>query len=162
MGEREAWERHPNIGGMAGMLLHIHDSFRATSKALRALSGDSSPAAEARMRQLFAPLARTLHHHHHAEEEMLFPLVRERSGEAPATLIDDHQTLMARVAEVRAALDDQHAATLAPLLEALDVELCDHLAREEAIAVPMLLELTREETFRMLYGLGGQGLKGGS
>jgi iron-sulfur cluster repair protein YtfE (RIC family) len=149
--ERETWERHPNFGGIASMLLHIHDSFRATSSRLVALSNEPSAAEE--MRRLFSPLAATLHHHHHAEEQMLFPLVKKQTGVHPANLEEEHVTLMKRLDEVAVALGAE-TYDLTDLVRALDVELRDHLAREETLAIPVLLELTREDAMRILYGMG--------
>jgi iron-sulfur cluster repair protein YtfE (RIC family) len=153
MDQRVAWEGHPNIGGLAGTLLYIHDSFRETSAALVALADATGTDVLARMRRLFRPLAQTLHHHHHAEEQMLFPLVREHTAVHPAALVEDHHALMALLAAVETALarDDHMAADLAALVRRLDDALRDHLAREEAIAVPVLLALTPEQATRFFY-----------
>jgi len=84
---------------------------------------------------------------------MLFPLLRDLGGQDPSALVDDHGALMARLDEVTAALGVP-SASLAGLLRTLDDELRDHLDREEAAAVPVLLEMTPAQAARLFHGLG--------
>ncbi len=152
MSARAEWEKHPNIHGMAGFLLHIHDSFRRTSAELVTLSGAGADALP-RMRRLFSPLLHTLHHHHLIEEQSLFPLVRTQTGDHPALLVEEHGTMMSRLGEVAEALKNDDVDEIARLMRLLDEELVAHLAAEEAIAIPVLLELTHAEATRLLYGI---------
>jgi iron-sulfur cluster repair protein YtfE (RIC family) len=133
------------------MLLHIHDSFRRASAELVSLAeqgADSLP----RLRRQFSPLLHALHHHHEAEEQMLFPLVRARTGDHPGLLVDEHDALMKRLAEVSASLQGGEMEAIGRTLRVLDEELRAHLDREESIAIPVLLELTHAEATRILYG----------
>jgi len=152
MTDRTSWEQHKNFGGMAAMLLHMHDSFRASSAGLLLLLDDDLPGVAARMRNLFGPLTATLHHHHQAEEAMLFPLVRKLTGSHPQALEDDHQTLMARLDELEVHLATRGREGADELLRALDRELREHLDVEEALCIPVLLDLSREDAWRLLYG----------
>lgn len=128
-----AWRTHPNASGPAGLLLSVHDHFRAASARLQTI--DPSLA-----RRLFAPLAEMLHHHHHAEEVSLFPLVERRSGTAPVALVGEHEALTAAIAAVE---EDATRATLAHFHDVL----VTHLDREEALVVPILLGMTPAEAW---------------
>ena len=97
------------------------------------------------MRRAFEPLATTLHHHHHAEEVMLFPLVLARTGAAPERLVSDHEELTAAIAAVRAGPSGATIARFGEILVA-------HLDREEALVIPVLLEMTPGEAWALLGG----------
>jgi len=149
--DRVAWDRHPNISGPASTLLAIHDQFRAASRRVAFLIDGDSPDVR-RVGRAFSPLAMTLHHHHHAEEEMLFPIVLERTGTAPEHLVRDHQTLMGAIAAVEAALSTRDALAAKAAIATFDQILVEHLAREEALVIPVLLELTPGEAWALLHG----------
>jgi iron-sulfur cluster repair protein YtfE (RIC family) len=144
-----AWRSHPNAGGPTSMLLAIHDHFRAASEHLTRVH----PTGDARaLARVFIPLAHTLHHHHHAEEAMLFPLVHRRTGIAPAQLQADHDDLVLAIAEVEAALRDATARPrIADAITRFHEVLLAHLDREEALVVPVLLELTPAEAWGSLH-----------
>lgn len=152
MSDRPEWEQHPNFAGMTELLLGVHDSLRTTATALLALVDEEGDDVVERMRELFASFVRTLHHHHHAEEVMLFPLLLEHTGERPRALLDDHETLMDRLDEAETRLLRGERASIEVALRALDVELRTHLAREEELAVPVLLELAPHDAFRVMVG----------
>jgi iron-sulfur cluster repair protein YtfE (RIC family) len=149
--ERAAWERHPNITGPASTLLAIHDQFRAASRRI-ALLIDREPPDIGWVRRAYRPLAVTLHHHHHAEEEMLFPMVLERTGTAPEQLVRDHQVLTDAIAAVEAALVGADAIKARTTIVRFDEILAEHLAREEALVIPVLLEMTAGEAWALLHG----------
>lgn len=115
---RAAWKRDPRLmrSEKAGMLLAIHDQFRAAARRI---------ADEPR---IFTPLAEVLHHHHHAEEVMLFPLL-----DAPARLEGDHREL---TAAIDAAGRDPSPVNLARFTAVLE----NHLDREELHVIPVLLD----------------------
>lgn len=133
---RDAWERHPNIRGPAGLMLHIHDSFRRESEALLAESASSSPN-RARIRSGFGELASVLHAHHHAEEMLLFPRLT-RAGLGAAELESDHRRLLAAIEAVERVLATNAEATT--VLRELDDLLRSHLDAEESVSIPYLLE----------------------
>ncbi|MGO9833321.1 MAG: hemerythrin domain-containing protein [Polyangiaceae bacterium] len=150
--ERAAWERHPNIGGPPSTLLAIHDQFRAASRRLAFLI-DRAPLENIRgLRRAFEPLATTLHHHHHAEEVMLFPMVLERTGSAPEQLVSDHQVLKSAIAAVEAALSEGDKTKAKATIASFDEILVAHLGREEALVIPVLLEMTASEGWALLHG----------
>ena len=149
--ERAAWDRHPNIAGPASTLLAIHDQFREASRRIASLVNRESPDVEW-VRRAFRPLAITLHHHHHAEEEMLFPMVLERTGTAPEQLVRDHQVLMDAIAAVEAALLDGDTIRATATIASFDEILVEHLAREEVLVIPVLLEMTAREAWALLHG----------
>jgi hypothetical protein len=133
---RDDWERHPNARGPAGMMLRIHDGFRRASEALVAEADRPTPDRRW-IRLVFGELASVLHHHHHAEEVLLFPRLVD-AGFPSGDLSADHQTLLAALEAVDEALKSD-ADPSAPLRE-LDALLRAHLAVEEAVSIPYLLE----------------------
>jgi DUF438 domain-containing protein len=144
----EAWRTHPNADGPAGMLLEIHDQFRAVSARLLALADVHGVATLARM---FVPLAETLHHHHHAEEAMMFPLIQRRTGTAPEQLVTDHDEMTAAITRVEAALRARaDAETVKSAFASFHAILIAHLDREEALAVPVLLEMMPHDAWSQL------------
>ena len=149
--DRAAWDRHPNIGGPASTLLAIHDQFREASRRIASVVNRQSPDVEW-ARRAFRPLAITLHHHHHAEEAMLFPMVLARTGTAPEQLVRDHQALMDAIAAVEAALSDGDAIEARATIASFDAILVEHLDREEALVIPVLLEMTAHEAWSLLHG----------
>lgn len=149
--ERATWDRHPNIGGPASTLLAIHDQFRAASRRIAFLIEQVSPDI-AWVRRVFTPLALTLHHHHHAEEDMLFPMVLERTGMAPEQLVQDHQVLTDAIASVAAALSEGDTTRARVTIASFDEILVEHLAREEALVIPVLLAMTAREAWALLHG----------
>jgi hemerythrin-like domain-containing protein len=144
--ERSAWEEHPNIDGPAGTLLAVHDQFRNAAKQMGAFIS-REPADLAFLRRAFAPFAQTLHHHHHAEEAMLFPMVKKRTKTEPTQLVDDHQELTRAIDAVQAALSAGDRAKAPAAIKAFDEILVAHLDREEALVIPVLLEMTAAEAW---------------
>jgi hypothetical protein len=130
------WGQHRNVGGPAGMMLRIHDSFRRASETLLAEANQPRPE-RARMRIVFGELASVLHHHHHAEEVLLFPRLAAAGLTADA-LAMDHRRLQSAIAAVEAMLSTDADAS-APVRE-FDALLRAHLDAEEAVSIPYLLE----------------------
>lgn len=113
------------------MLLEAHDGFRRAADALVAGSGPER-------RHLFRRLVSVLRHHHHAEEVGLFPLVQRQTGIALDQLVDDHHALDAAIAAAAGQLT--HGDPTDALVRLRDA-LVDHLDREEALVIPVLLRL---------------------
>ncbi|MDB4937012.1 MAG: cytosine deaminase [Labilithrix sp.] len=150
---RSAWQKHPNAAGPAGTLLAIHDQFRVASQRLSLLLAREGAADLRWVARAFMPLAQTLHHHHHAEEVMLFPLVERRTGVAPERLVSDHEALTTAIAAVEDSLsatgdEDRATAAVATFAEVL----VDHLDREEALVIPVLLEMAPAEAWALIHG----------
>lgn len=147
------WRTMPSFRGPASTLLGIHQQFRIASERLGLLAGREAEPDMGWLRRAFRPLAQTLHHHHHAEEAMLFPLVAQQTGVAPAGLVGDHGTLTAAIEEVVASLtegaDPKRArATIARFANVL----VTHLDREERLVMPVLLALSPREAWALLEG----------
>ena len=140
------WRTHPNADGPAGMMLAIHDQFRAASTRLVGLVAMDITS----LVRLFVPLAQMLHHHHHAEEALVFPLVHRRTGTAPTQLQTDHDEMTAAITRVEAALMTRADATAA--IAAFHEILIAHLDREEALVIPLLLEMTPHEAWAQIHG----------
>jgi 8-oxo-dGTP pyrophosphatase MutT (NUDIX family)/hemerythrin superfamily protein len=153
LANRAAWRKHPNAAGPAATLLAIHDQFRVASERLSFSLAREAGADLAWVARAFRPLAQTLHHHHHAEEAMLFPLVQSRTGVAPAQLVTDHEALTRAIAEVEESLSagaDKERATAA--VATFAEVLVEHLDREEALVIPVLLEMTPSEAWALIDG----------
>ena len=96
---------------------------------------------------------RAMSSHEAYEEHKLYPFLARRYRTSMAELEDDHRALGTRRDAVLAGLrradelpDDQAAANAVEAsLFAYDAALCDHLEREEATVIPLLLDLSREE-----------------
>lgn len=114
------------------MLLQAHDQFRRAADVLVERPGPER-------RHLFRRLVTVLRHHHHAEEVGLFPLVRRHIGDALDTLVDDHAMLDEAVASAAGQLT--HGDPTEALMH-LRTVLNEHLDREEALVVPVLLRLS--------------------
>ena len=83
---------------------------------------------------------------------MLFPMVLERTGTAPEQLVRDHQVLMDAIAAVEVALSDGDTIKARAAIASFDEILVEHLAREEALVIPVLLEMTAHEAWSLLHG----------
>jgi iron-sulfur cluster repair protein YtfE (RIC family) len=149
--ERAAWDRHPNIGGPASTLLAIHDQFREASRRIASSVHREFPDV-GWLRRAFRPLAITLHHHHHAEEAMLFPMVLARTGTAPEQLVRDHQVLTNAISAVEVALSHGDTIEARATIASFDDILVEHLAREEALVIPVLLGMSAREAWALLHG----------
>jgi iron-sulfur cluster repair protein YtfE (RIC family) len=146
MSSRDTWRAHPNSSGPAAMLLGIHDQFRAAAAQLmRFVAQTNAPAIE----RLFAQLANVLHHHHHAEEDMLFPLVHRRTGTAPAQLQIDHDEMTAAISAVERAIET--TLGVGDAIATFHDILLAHLDREEALVMPVLLEVPPHELWAELH-----------
>ncbi|MEN0065177.1 MAG: hemerythrin domain-containing protein [Myxococcota bacterium] len=129
MPKRSRWERHPRFHGQAAMLLQVHDGFRSALDRL---------VVEPDQRYLFRRLVSVLRHHHHAEEIGLFPLVEARLGRTLDELVADHQALDEAIAQ---AADGFARGDPVDGLARLQPVLIGHLDREEALVIPVLLDL---------------------
>jgi hypothetical protein len=83
---------------------------------------------------------------------MLFPMILERTGSAPERLVSDHQVLMNAIAAVEVALSQGDETLARATLARFDEILVAHLAREEALVIPVLLEMTAGEAWALLQG----------
>ena len=71
---------------------------------------------------------------------------------APEQLVRDHQVLMDAIATVEAALSDGDTIKARATIASFDEILIEHLAREEALVIPVLLEMRAREAWALLHG----------
>jgi hypothetical protein len=78
--------------------------------------------------------------------------VLARTGSAPEQLVGDHRVLTDAIAAVEDALRQVDAAQAKATLAYFDQVLVEHLAREEALVIPVLLEMSPREAWSLLHG----------
>jgi len=159
---RETWPGHPNLGALCRFWLERHAMFRELSQALaqgaEALREGRVEAAA--FQPWFAPRMRfflqQLHHHHLVEDHDYFPLfmaAEQRLVRGFEVLEADHGVIDAAIHELAAASDGLLAALRDPsadlarataglgsLLPGFLGQLDRHLADEEDLIIPLLLE----------------------
>lgn len=159
---RETWPGHPNLGALCRFWLERHAMFRELSQALaqgaEALREGRVEAAA--FQPWFAPRMRfflqQLHHHHLVEDHDYFPLfmaAEQRLVRGFEVLEADHGVIDAAIHELAAASDGLLAALRDPsadlarataglgsLLPGFLGQLDRHLADEEDLIIPLILE----------------------
>lgn len=123
----------------------LHDAFRRDldhlTRAASALGSD--PDALERVRLGWHVLADQLHHHHTVEDEQLWPLVRRSWRRSPDALDvldameDEHELVDPALAAVGQAVRAEQSP--ADALDRLHAVVRDHLAHEEAEAMPLIV-----------------------
>lgn len=149
---RATWRAHAHWkGSPAEMIAGFHDGFL---RGLRWMRREVLQGAKAETLALeFRSIASALHHHHTAEERLLFPALTRHTDASPDPLVDDHENLTRAIDALQSALDSRAAnADLVPLVLALDDVLIEHLAREEAHAMPMFLSRPPSEAWALVHG----------
>ncbi|TDK50542.1 hemerythrin domain-containing protein [Antarcticimicrobium luteum] len=150
---RDAWQAHPDFGGLVAFWLERHLLFRrllATLEAdVQALIDGQIPfeVYAPRLSRLGGLLVNELHGHHQIEDQHYFPLLARfdpRIGAGFDLLDADHQALdgllndMATAAN--AALAGGAPGRLADHLDGFGRMLHRHLEDEEEIVVPVILK----------------------
>ena len=155
---RHAWTEHPNWPQQV-LLLGSHDNFRRVSRHLVECAEDREDVAF--IGSLFVRWVSAMRSHEAYEEHKLYPYLAKRWGADFAQATEGHAQLHARCDEVVAAVralvntdeetDALHKA-LADALRAHDDVLIDHLAHEEDVVIPLLLQMSAKEfhTYTML------------
>ena len=138
---RDAWADHPNYPHNL-LLVRSHASFRELSSTLlrRAEAGGDPVGIVA----VFAMWKSAMRGHERYEEGKLYPYLAHRWGIDPGSMSAGHTELHVEDQRVRAAVDTGQDAFVAALRRHHEV-LLDHLAHEEAVVIPALLSLSREE-----------------
>jgi hypothetical protein len=123
----------------------LHDAFRrdldTLTRAAAVLGTD--PDAQERISLGWAVLADQLHHHHTVEDQELWPLVRRSWKRSPDALQvldameDEHELVDPALAAVDEAV--RRDANPAAALDRLHQVVRDHLAHEEAEAMPLIV-----------------------
>jgi hypothetical protein len=142
---REQWRDHPRYPAQL-LLVRSHAGFRAVSRHLVELAGAHERWA-ADCRALFEAWQGSMRAHEGYEELKLYPYLACRYGVTLGALAEDHVRMHGLEREVRRALGGGAADATAALAR-YDEELVAHLAREEDIVIPMLLELPADEFLR--------------
>ena len=156
---RDAWEAHPNFGGLVQFWLERHMMFR---KLLALLEEDSQAVLDrrldpqdyaVRLSRFGGMLVNQLHGHHQIEDTQFFPTlsVLDRRISAGFDILDkDHHALDGWLQRFTLAangvlqIDDdararEAAAPLRPELRAFERMLNRHLTDEEELVVPVIL-----------------------
>ena len=123
----------------------LHDAFRrdldTLTRAAAALGTD--PDAQERIRVGWSLLADQLHHHHTVEDQQLWPLVRRSWKRSPDALqvLDAMEAEHELVDPALAAVNDaiRQETNPAAALDGLHTVVRDHLAHEEAEAMPLIV-----------------------
>ena len=130
---------------LAGMYL-MHRAFRRDlgrfAAAVAATPGDDG-ATWRRLARRWTWFETALHHHHTGEDEGLWPLLRERGGDAGVldAMAAEHERLDALLAQCRSGIAAGGAPGLVEAAAALHEALDAHLAHEETAALPMVQQL---------------------
>lgn len=162
---RGMWEGHGNFNALTRFWLDRHVMFRRVSAVLRgeaeAYLDQQREGQEAarRITRLGRGLVGELHMHHGIEDHHYFPRLAAKATrlEAAFALLDrDHHALDARLDAIERAVEEAAAALIAgearsavDLLQQetvlLERFLHQHLADEEEIVVPVILEYGGED-----------------
>ncbi len=159
---RASWPEHPNLGALCRFWLERHTKFRELAAALAegAATLREGHLDAAAFQPWFAPRMRfflqQLHHHHLIEDRQYFPVfmaAERRLGRGFAVLEADHGTIDRAIRELARASDGLLAALRSPptdlpaataglttVLPAFLVRLERHLADEEDLVIPLILE----------------------
>jgi len=159
---RETWQTHANLGAMAQFWLQRHDMFRSIATALtEATTGFRDGTVSATdFRAWFPPrlqfFLQQLNSHHQVEDLHYFPIFQAaeaRLAQGFDVLEADHGTIHESIdttvgaanALLRAAVNDVDALrtagdTYAAASSRLMRQLTGHLADEEELVVPLILD----------------------
>lgn len=143
---RQQWPDHPHWPHQT-LLLGSHHNFRFISERLieAAQTGENLEWLEYMVPRWIA----AMRSHEAYEEYKLYPYLTRRWGLSFGEAEAGHQRLHERGAAVREAMEglvhDQPAPALAAALQAHDAVLREHLAHEEELVIPALLQLEPEE-----------------
>lgn len=145
---RSKWREHPNYPDQL-LLLGSHEGFRSVSRRCIELSRAAEPS-RGDITALFHRWHVLMRSHEAYEERKLYPYLARRYGTSLVHLARDHEALHALRDAVFVALADEDSGGVGRALERYDQELCTHLEREEAVVIPLLLDLPPDE-FRRYY-----------
>jgi iron-sulfur cluster repair protein YtfE (RIC family) len=159
---RETWPGHTNLGALSRFWLERHAMFRELAQALHQATGE---LCEGRLdagafQPWFAPrmqfFLQQLHHHHLIEDHNYFPVFLAADSALArgfAVLEADHGTIDRAIRELALASNGLLAALRSPpadlpgatagltaALPAFLVRLERHLADEEDLVIPLILE----------------------
>ncbi len=134
---RDQWEAHPNFPEHA-LLLGSHESFRQISRHLRQHPLQKGAA------WLYRHWKAAMANHERYEEEKLYPYLEARWGVSMDRALAGHKALHNADLRVRAYLEAPGPA-LEDALTNHDEVLKEHLALEEEMVIPLLLQLSRQE-----------------
>jgi len=159
---REVWQGHANLGGMAQFWLQRHDMFREIGGALEEATAAfrEGTATAQDFRAWFPPrlqfFLQQLNSHHQVEDLHYFPVFQAaeaRLAHGFAVLEGDHHTIHQSIdrtvetanAFLRTPVNDAGASrqageTYAAAGDALLRQLRQHLADEEDLVIPLILD----------------------
>ncbi|MCW2761057.1 MAG: hemerythrin protein [Marmoricola sp.] len=153
----------------------MHHGFRRDLDAFVAAVANtpvSETAVWAALRRRWLRMAEVLHHHHEIEDESLWPVLRRHAAEAAhnqdLTMLDDmeaeHGVIDPALDAVRQAFEQMCSHPCADHRNALDIRVAaareslhEHLAHEEAQALPMLQRTLSVEENDLFEAAAGKG-----
>ena len=145
---REQWEAHPNYPAQT-LLLGSHENFRILALRVLELSVETPERGE----RLFRRWMYAMGSHERYEESKLYPYLTRRWDVSMDSLVDGHEELGERKADVFEAFagvleregGDDEKKRLRHALRAFGDTLRAHLDLEEQTVIPLLLELEPDE-----------------
>lgn len=153
---RTQWQAHANFPNHA-LLLGSHDNFRKisthlVSESMRAWASAPTQRPPANLMGLFRRWKRAMKNHEGYEEHKLYPYLQAKYGVSMAVLELHHRNLGSAEDKVIAADRAGDALQFAHALKKHDEILVPHLAQEEEMVIPLLLDLNPKEFERFSNG----------
>jgi iron-sulfur cluster repair protein YtfE (RIC family) len=146
--------------------------FRDTLAAAPALidgASDGDAARAAIVANYYDNILHFLEVHHGSEEELVFPLLRQRCPDDVAVIDQmaaEHEEMLGRLEDAQRAVsawesgDGEGAGSAREALEALRVQLIEHLDNEEALLLPLCAPNLSVEEWGALPGHGMANFRG--
>ncbi len=139
----------------------LHDAMRRDAARLEAAVAGVDPSAVQPLRSWWHRFAAVITHHHHREDDVVWPALEARApgfAADAAPLHEDHEALDRAMGAVRTTLaalepgQDAEWARRDAFRAVIDFRsiLVDHLAREEALAFPLLVATYTAEEYAEL------------
>ncbi len=150
---RVDWLVHPRFPDQT-LLLRSHQGFREISRALTERAAALPPGAAEGVASVgwqFEGWTRAMRSHEHYEEHKLYPYLARRYETTMECLVSQHGALHRAADQVRAAVSARDPGGLAGALDEHRRVLVAHLAEEEEVVIPMLLELAPKEFAAYLH-----------
>jgi hemerythrin-like domain-containing protein len=153
-------------------LYAVHGVFRDTLGAAPRLIGEIAPGDAARVGVIanyYENVLSFLEAHHDGEDKVVFPLLRERCADQSALMDlfdEDHEEAIRLMEAAMASLgawssgDDSASSAVVRDLEALRLQLVEHLNREESEGLPLCAEHLSAEEWGALPGHGMAAFQG--
>jgi len=153
---RSEWSSHANYPRQT-LLLGSHENFRNISEhlvkeSMLAWSTSAAKAPRSDLSRLFWRWKSAMSSHEGYEEGKLYPYLHAKYGVSMGALELHHKSLNLAAEKVRAAEGNGDALQFAHAIKKHHEILIPHLAEEEEVVIPLLLELDSREFERYKNG----------